>query len=130
DQRYFLEFNFRYDGSSKFLDANRWGFFPSISAAWNVADESFMQVYREDVGDLKLRASYGTLGNQSVGNYQYQTSYFTFENAYSFNNQAVAGTGFEFANEDIKWETTTTINLGLDASFFNNSLNTSIDVYQ
>ncbi len=130
DQRYLLEFNFRYDGSSKFLKANRWGFFPSISAAWNISDESFLQNYQENVGDLKLRASYGTLGNQSVGNYQYQTSYFTFSNAYSFNNQAVAGTGFEFANEDIQWETTTTINLGLDASFFNNSLNASIDVYQ
>ena len=130
DSRYFAEFNFRYDGSSKFARPHRWGFFPSLSAAWNVSEEGFMSGYRDNVGDLKLRASYGTLGNQSVSNYQYQTSYFTFSNAYGFNNRAVAGTGFEFANEDLEWEETTTFNVGVDAGFFDDRLRASADVYQ
>lgn len=130
DQKYYFEFDFRYDGSSKFAKANRWGFFPSASVGWKISEESFMGDYKNNVGDLKLRASYGTLGNQSVGNYQYQTTYFTFSNAYAFNNSAVSGTGFVFANHDIRWEQTTTLNLGLDASFFNHRLRASIDAYQ
>ena len=130
DQRYLFELNFRYDGSSKFAPGNRWGFFPSISFAWNLSDEDFMQSYYNNVGDLKLRASYGSLGNQSIPNYQYQTSYFTYSNAYAFNNNTVGGTGFEFANEDLRWETTTTLNAGLDASFFDNRLRLNLDAYE
>lgn len=130
DDKYFAEFNFRYDGSSKFAEGDRWGFFPSVSLAWNLSDESFMEGYSENVGDLKLRASYGTLGNQSVSNFQYQTSYFSFQNAYSFNNQAVSGAGFEFGNEALQWEESTTINFGVDATFFEQRLQASIDVYQ
>jgi len=130
DERYLLEFNFRYDGSSKFAEGNRWGFFPSISAAWHISDESFMESYYNNIGDLKLRASYGSLGNQSIPNYQYQTSYFTYSNAYAFNNNTVGGTGFEFANEDLRWETTTTLNFGLDANFLNNSVILALDVYE
>ena len=130
DQRYLFEFNFRYDGSSKFASGNRWGFFPSFSVAWNISDEDFMQSYYNNVGDLKLRASYGSLGNQSIPNYQYQTSYFTYSNAYAFNNNTVGGTGFEFANEDLKWETTTTLNVGVDASFFDNRVRLNLDAYE
>lgn len=130
DQKYFFEFNFRYDGSSKFGEGHRWGFFPSASVAWNISDETFMQGYSENVGNLKLRASYGTLGNQSVSNYQYQTSYFTFSNAYAFNNSAVSGTGFEFANENLQWEETSTLNLGVDASFFSERLDLALDAYE
>jgi len=130
DQKYFFEFNFRYDGSSKFAEPNRWGFFPSASVAWNISDESFMETYQNNVGDIKLRASYGTLGNQSVSNYQYQTSYFTYQNAYAFNNSPVAGTGFQFANEDLKWEESSTLNIGVDASFFNDRLDVSLDAYE
>lgn len=130
DERYFAEFNFRYDGSSKFAEENRWGFFPSLSLAWNLSEEGFLDAYRDDVGDLKLRASYGTLGNQSVGNFQYQTSYFTFQNAYAFGSDPVAGAGFTFGNQELQWETTTTFNMGLDASFFEERLRGSVDVYQ
>lgn len=130
DERYLFEFNFRYDGSSKFAEGNRWGFFPSVSAAWHLSDESFMESYYNNIGDLKIRASYGSLGNQSIPNYQYQTSYFTYSNAYAFNNNTVGGTGFEFANENLRWETTTTLNLGLDASFFNNSVQLALDAYE
>lgn len=130
DSRYLFEFNFRYDGSSKFAAGNRWGFFPSYSFAWHLSEENFMQDYYRNVGDLKLRASYGSLGNQSIPNYQYQTSYYTFSNAYAFNNNPVGGTRFEFANEDLKWETTTTLNLGIDASFLNNRLRVNLDAYE
>ena len=130
DQRYLFEFNFRYDGSSKFASGNRWGFFPSFSFAWNISNEDFMQRYYNNVGDLKLRASYGSLGNQNIPNYQYQTSYFTYSNAYAFNNNSVGGTGFQFANEDLRWETTSTINFGVDASFFDNRLRLNLDAYE
>lgn len=118
DNRYFAELSFRYDGSSKFPKDKRWGFFPSASAAWRVSQESFFEPVRNIVNDLKLRASYGVLGNQNVGNYQYQTTYFSWVNAYAFNNTAVAGSGFSFGNPDLTWEKAATTNLGLDVSLF------------
>ena len=63
--RYISEFDFRYDGTSKFANAHRWSFFPSISAAWLVTDEPFLSTYRHNVGHIKLRTSYGVLGNQA-----------------------------------------------------------------
>lgn len=83
---YFAEFAFRYDGSSKFLKSKRWGFFPSGSVAWRLTEQSFLRGIRNRVGDVKPRASYGILGNQNVADYQYQTSYFNYANAYGFNN--------------------------------------------
>ena len=74
DNRYYAEFSFRYDGSSKFRSDLRWGFFPSVSLGWRLSQEAFMESYRDNVGDLKIRGSYGTLGNQSVGDYQYFTT--------------------------------------------------------
>src|SRR5690606_29390113 len=114
DDRYTAEFSFRYDGSSKFRKDLRWGFFPSASLIYNLSNEEFMQGYKDDWGNIKLRGSYGVLGNQNVGNYQYQTTYFTFQNAYAFNNEAVSGTGYDFANPDLKWERAATLNLGVD----------------
>ncbi|MCY7422724.1 MAG: SusC/RagA family TonB-linked outer membrane protein, partial [Chitinophagaceae bacterium] len=67
--RYFVEFNFRYDGSSKFAKDNRWGFFPSLSAAWRLTEESFLNNVSDKIGDIKVRASYGILGNQNVNAY-------------------------------------------------------------
>src|SRR5690606_20810929 len=122
DDRYTAEFSFRYDGSSKFRKDLRWGFFPSASFIYNLSNEEFMQDYKDNWGNFKLRGSYGVLGNQNVGNYQYQTTYFTFQNAYAFNNSAVSGTGYDFANPDLKWERAATLNLGVDLDFFNRSL--------
>ncbi|WP_222852164.1 TonB-dependent receptor [Olivibacter sp. SDN3] len=127
--RYYAEFNFRYDGSSKFSKTNRWGFFPSLSAGYRLSNESFMEAYREQFGDIKLRASYGIVGNQNVGNFQYQTTYFTFENAYGFNNIGVSGTGYNFANPDLRWERAATFNFGADLSFLNNKLTVSADYF-
>ncbi len=127
--KYYGEVSFRVDGSSKFNRNNRWGFFPSISAGYRISEESFLTGYRDNIGDLKLRASYGVLGNQSVGDYQYLTTYFTYQNAYGFNNAGVGGTGFAFANPDIRWEKAATFNAGIDASFLNNALTLSLDYF-
>ncbi|MFH6999353.1 SusC/RagA family TonB-linked outer membrane protein [Flavobacterium sp. FlaQc-57] len=127
--KYFAEFSFRYDGSSKFRDEVRWGFFPSFTVGYGLSKESFMESYKDNVGNIKLRSSYGILGNQNVGNYQYQTTYFTYQNAYGFNNNVQSGTGFNFANPDIQWEKAATFNLGLDADFFKGALSFSFDFF-
>ncbi|WP_417361598.1 SusC/RagA family TonB-linked outer membrane protein [Galbibacter sp.] len=127
--KYFAEFSFRYDGSSKFRDDIRWGFFPSLSLGYKVTDEDFMQGYKENFGNIKLRASYGILGNQNVGNYQYQTTYFTFQNAYGFNNSGVSGTGYDFANPDIQWEKSATFNVGADLDFLDGAFTLSFDYF-
>jgi TonB-linked SusC/RagA family outer membrane protein len=127
--KYILEFNFRYDGSSKFRKDLRWGFFPSVSAAWRLTEEQFLEGYRDKFGALKLRASYGVLGNQNVDNYQFQTTYFNFNNAYGFNNAVVSGTGFTFANPDLRWEKAATFNAGVDATFLENKLTVSFDYF-
>lgn len=129
ESKYFAEFSFRYDGSSKFRKEIRWGFFPSASVGYRITKESFMENYADKVGNLKFRASYGILGNQNVGNYQYQTTYFTFQNAYAYNNVAVSGTGYNFANPDITWERAGTFNVGLDADFFKGALSISADYF-
>ena len=129
DDKYFAEFSFRYDGSSKFREDLRWGFFPSASLGYQISQEDFMQGYRDAMGNLKLRASYGILGNQNVGNFQYQTTYSTFQNAYGFNNSGVGGTAFNFANPDIEWEKAATFNVGVDAEFFNRALSVSFDYF-
>ncbi|MVN92826.1 SusC/RagA family TonB-linked outer membrane protein [Mucilaginibacter aquatilis] len=127
--KYYGEFSFRVDASSKFNKQNRSAFFPSFSAGYRITQERFMEKYRSNVGDIKLRGSYGILGNQSVRDYQYQTTYSSFQNAYGFNNVSVSGTGFNFANPDIRWERAATLNLGADATFFKNSLNVSLDYF-
>lgn len=127
--RYYVEANFRVDGSSKFNSQNRWGFFPSIAAGWTVSDEAFMNNYADRMGTLKLRGSYGILGNQNVGNYQFQTTYSNYNNAYGFNNIPVSGTNFTFANPDLRWERAATFNIGVDAGFLNNSLLVNFDYF-
>tara|TARA_R110002049_G_scaffold309206_1_gene518576 strand:- start:48454 stop:51861 length:3408 start_codon:yes stop_codon:yes gene_type:complete len=129
DQKYFAEFSFRYDGSSKFRKEIRWGFFPSLSLGYKVTDETFMDSYREKFGNIKLRGSYGVLGNQSVGDFQYQTTFFTFPNAYGYDNLGVTGTGYNFSNPDIQWEKSATLNLGADLDFLNGALTMSLDYF-
>jgi TonB-linked SusC/RagA family outer membrane protein len=129
NDKYYGEFDFRYDGSSKFDKDNRWSFFPSLSLGWRVSDESFMNFYKNRVGDFKLRGSYGILGNQSVSNYQYQTSYSVYSGAYSFNNALVSGASMTLGNSNLKWESTATFNIGFDATFLKNALTVSFDYY-
>ena len=127
--KYFAEVSFRYDGSSKFNENNRWGFFPSASVGYRLTQEAFMGNYLQQVGGIKLRASYGVLGNQNVGNYQYQTTYFTYQNAYGFNNNPVSGTGYNFANPNLRWERAATFNIGADLDFFDANLTVSLDYF-
>jgi TonB-dependent starch-binding outer membrane protein SusC len=127
--RYLVEFDARYDGSSKFRQDIRYGFFPSVSAGWKLTDEPFMSGVRGKLGELKLRGSYGVLGNQSVNNYQYLTTYSSIPNYYGFNNSAVAGEGFTFANPDLTWERAATLNGGLDAYLLNHNLTVSLDYF-
>jgi len=127
--KYYGEFSFRYDGSSKFAEAFRWGFFPSVSAGWRLSEENFMTSYKEKFGDLKFRGSYGVLGNQNVDDYSYFTTYSVYTNSYGFNNKAVSGTGFSFGNKELRWEQSANFNLGTDASFFNNKFFVSLDYF-
>lgn len=129
DERYYAEFNFRYDGASKFHRNYRWGFFPSASLAWRLTQEQFMQSYAERVGDLKLRASYGVLGSQAVGNYDRFTVYSVYDNNYAFNNTVVSGAGFNLGKDDLTWEKTHTLNVGVDATFLNNTLRLTADYF-
>ncbi|MCG6190089.1 TonB-dependent receptor [Maribellus maritimus] len=127
--KYYGEFSFRYDGSSKFSDDYRWGFFPSVSGAWRLSEESFMENYKSRFGDLKLRGSYGVLGNQNVDDYSYFTTYTVYTNTYGFGNNSVSGTGFDFGNSELQWEESANFNVGLDATFLQNKLYVSFDYF-
>jgi TonB-linked SusC/RagA family outer membrane protein len=128
--KYYGEVDFRIDASSRFAKQNRNAFFPSISGGYRLTEESFMDNYRQKVGDLKLRASYGILGNQNVGDYQYQSTYQASSNTYyGFNNSVVGTTAINFANPDIRWERAATFNAGIDATFLNNALTVSVDYF-
>lgn len=127
--KYYADFSFRYDGSSKFAKARRWGFFPSFSTAWRASEENFMATYKERVGDLKFRASYGLLGNQNVANYSYLTVFQMYANSYVFNNQPLPGTGYKYGNPDLTWEKSGNFNVGLDMTFFNQNLFVSLDYF-
>ena len=127
--RYYAEFSFRYGGASKFHKDYRWGFFPSVSLGWRPTEESFMEFYKEKIGDLKLRASYGILGSQAIGTYDRFTVYDVYDNSYAYNNKTVSGAGFKLGLENLTWEKTQTFNIGVDASFLQNSLTVTFDYF-
>ncbi|MCD8072284.1 MAG: SusC/RagA family TonB-linked outer membrane protein, partial [Alistipes sp.] len=127
--KYFFDASFRYDGSSKFGKDHRWGFFPSVSLAWRLTEESFLESYREKVGELKFRTSYGVLGNQGVGSYKYFTTYDVYQNTYGWNNSSVPGAGFTLGAENLTWEKVHTFNVGVDATFVGNRLAFQADYY-
>ena len=129
DSKYLISATFRADGSSKFADGNRWGFFPSAAIAWRISSEPFMETTRDWLDDLKLRFSYGTAGNNNIPadviNQSYQFVNTQWINGYE-NVLAATST---MANPDLKWETTYTRNLGLDYSFFGGRINGTIEGY-
>lgn len=127
--RYLFEATFREDISSKFAKDNRAGFFPTFNGAWVMSQENFMQSLGNTFNYLKLRATYGILGNQNVNTYQYQTTYFSYASAYGFGNAAVGGAGFLLGNPGLTWEKSATANVGIDASFLNNTLSVSLDYF-
>lgn len=127
--KYLLEATFRYDGSSRFANGKRWGFFPAVSAGWRIDKESFFHL--ENVFDvLKLRASYGQLGNQAVALYSYQNS-INLGQDYSFGGALSSGAAATaYSDPNTSWETTTTYNAGLDATLWRNRIDVSVDVYK
>ena len=128
DDKYLFEFNFRYDGSSRFARANRWGFFPSFSVGWRINEEAFMQNVKA-VSNLKLRGSWGQLGNQSIALYSYLNNININQGA-TFNNTISGGSAVTtLSDPDITWETTTISNIGLDLGLWNNKLEFIVDIF-
>ena len=132
DSRYVLSASVRRDGSSRFGPNNRWGTFPSVSAAWNVSNEPFFKNKKLDfISSFKLRGSWGQLGNQEIGIYPFSSLVETGQRVYSFGNQLVTGaTIVETGNSNIRWETTTQTNIGLDMSFWKDRLSLVADIYR
>ena len=128
DDRYLFEFNIRHDGSSRMPKANRYATFPSLSAGWVFSNEGFMKDYRNfSLG--KLRLSWGKLGNQEIGNYAYAATLGASGN-YFFDQGADKQAGMvqtSVPNENIKWETTHSVNIALDLGFFNNRIQTTFE---
>lgn len=128
--RYVLNASLRRDGSSRFGEGNRYGYFPSVSAAWNVSNESFFSASKV-VSGLKIRASYGELGNQEIGLYPFSSLVQTGQRVYSFGGEVATGARLvETGNSKIKWETTAQFNLGLDLSLWKDRFNFTVDLYR
>ena len=130
DQRYGFSASYRRDASSRFAQSNRWGDFYSVSARWNISNEAFMQ--GSAINNLKLRVSYGTAGNQRItgtffGGPDLTENFFTTAGGYG-NNPAIVLS--QFGNSDLRWETITTANIGIDFGVWNNRLRGSFDVYE
>lgn len=128
--RYLFEGNLRYDGTSKFHPKYRWGLFPSAAVAWRITEENFMKWSRKYLDNLKIRVSYGQLGNSAAsGDYDYQSNY-AFTAGYSLNNvEQIAINAAKIANINMGWERTNMFNVGLDLAAFGNRLNFQADVY-
>ncbi|MEC4115236.1 TonB-dependent receptor [Myroides pelagicus] len=132
DDKYHIQANIRKDGSSRFHSDYRWGTFPSISLGWSVSNENFMR-NQNVFSNLKLRASWGTLGNERIGNYPYQSS-IGFSNTLFYQDgeilTSLTAAQIQYAIENITWETTSSIDLGVDMYFLNNRLGVTFDYYQ
>ncbi|SDK00960.1 TonB-linked outer membrane protein, SusC/RagA family [Pedobacter sp. ok626] len=128
--KYLFTASFRADGSSKFADGHKWGYFPSAAFAWNVMKETFMKKITV-ISDAKLRTSYGVTGNNRVNDFAYLSRItFPIINNYSFANAFVTGAvPSTLGNTDLRWETTAQFDAGLDISFFKNRISASVDYY-
>jgi len=136
--KYILNGSFRADGSSRFQKDNRWGYFPAASAAWKISEENFLKE-STIVSDLKLRASWGITGQQDTGSrypsyplYSNSTNTAAYHIGYNPDGspiyiQTASPLGY---NQDLKWEETTTLNIGVDFGFFNNRIQGAVEVYQ
>jgi TonB-dependent starch-binding outer membrane protein SusC len=119
DTRYMITANFRADASSRFAENNQWGYFPSVSVGWRISNESFMQKF-DWLSDLKLRASTGKLGNQEIDNYAFLTLLRRSGDQFLISR---------YGNPDLKWETTSQQDLGLDMGFLSNKLYVTADYF-
>ncbi|WP_215224066.1 SusC/RagA family TonB-linked outer membrane protein [Echinicola shivajiensis] len=133
NDKYLLEANLRADGSSRFAEGNKWGYFPSFSLGWRLSQEGFLQDV-DWMSDLKLRGSHGVLGNQDIGYYPYQSVLSIGPNnefmygVYPFNGNVVTAVSpSSLVNKDIRWETTSVTNIGFDMGLFNDKLTMNFD---
>lgn len=145
DDRYLLEGQFRYDGSSKFYPGHQWGFFPSVSAGWRISQEPFIRNTSalNFINNLKLRASYGEIGDDGSANYEWATGY-TYPSSslrpdgfyaypapvYYLGSWVMRADPKALANEDISWYTNKTFNVGVDFEFWNGLLGGSFDYFR
>lgn len=132
-ETYLLNATIRADGSSKFAAGNQWGYFPSVSGGWVASNEDFLRDSKV-FNFLKLRASWGQVGNQSIRSFQYLALIKSNNTNYTFGDKEGILTPGAYpqniSNTNVKWETSEQIDLGLDARFLNNALNVTFDVYQ
>jgi TonB-linked SusC/RagA family outer membrane protein len=130
--KYLLEINGRYNGSSKFAKDKRWGFFPSFSAGYNISEEEFWTPVKHVINKLKIRGSYGSLGNQNVPNYLYLSKVPIEANlGYVIGDARPNYVEYtpSIVSSNLTWETVTTLNMGIDVGLFNNRLGLTFDVY-
>lgn len=123
--KYLISATIRRDGSSRFGSDKRFGNFPSISAGWRISDENFMKSLNKTISDLKLRVAYGVNGNERIGNYDALALYAPGNYYNSVNGVA----SFRLENKDLSWESTKSINYGLDLSLFDGRINFTADAY-
>jgi len=132
DEKYYFQANLRRDGSSRFHKDHRWGTFPSFAAGWVVSRENFMDNVNA-ISYLKLRGSFGQLGNERIGNYPYQAT-LEFSTPVMYQGGVVrsvqGASAYQYVIPDISWETTETWNAGIDVNFLNNRLTLSGDIYK
>lgn len=127
-EKYLFEFNVRNDMSSKFSKSKRSALFPSFSAAWRISEESFYGNFAEIIPSLKVRSSWGLVGNNRISDYAYIPSV-SINNGYVFNNNVVSTSNISAVNTDIRWETTRMFNVGTDIGLFDNNLNFTFDYF-
>ena len=131
DGKYLFSFVIRRDGSSRLTKDIRWGTFPSVSVGWRFDKEEFFPIDRNIVNLFKVRASYGELGNENIGEYAYQSVYRPGYMSYSFGNTVVYGSSIEdYVNNQLAWEKKSTTNVGIDLAMFNNRLEFTAEWYK
>ena len=128
-ERYLFEFNLRNDYSSKFAQGNRSGLFPSLSGAWRISEEPFYTNLSKNLPSLKVRSSWGLVGNNRISDYAYIPSVSISNGGYSFNNNVVNVSNVSSVNTNLKWETTSMFDLGADIGFLDNNLNFVFDYF-
>ncbi|WP_245994925.1 SusC/RagA family TonB-linked outer membrane protein [Mangrovibacterium diazotrophicum] len=136
-ERYMLNATFRADGSSKFAKGNRWGYFPSVSAGWVLTNESFMENSASFLDFLKLRASWGQVGNQNIDAWQYlapiqtsNTNYYFGTDDFDASGNTVGAYPSRLSNPELKWETSEQINIGFDSQLLDGHMNLTLDWYK
>lgn len=130
--RYLFTMNFRRDGSTRFGPENRWGIFPSYALAWRIMEEDFAAGLENTFSDLKLRVGYGTIGNQEIPNFGYLARYRLSQSdaSYQFGDEFIATARPDGYDPGLKWEETTTFNIGLDFGIANGRISGSIEYYK